>query len=185
MCTCLPPLHRAALEAVGKKNIALYVNIQGNLGALLLSGNQPNAAIEQLQQALDLVKSEDQPLHQHAGLLFNLGKALTTVGKLEAADETYATAASAAYGQDFASYSKALAARRHMTQDETVQAVRVAKAARQHFQQRKELAFLKELQPDDAVGRVEPEEQKWIAQADSMELVWLHFALFNYHHKAK
>jgi hypothetical protein len=57
--------------------------------------------------------------------LFNLGKALTTIGKLQEADEVYAQAAQAAYGHDLGSYAKAIAAPRSIGQEAALQAVQV------------------------------------------------------------
>lgn len=178
-------LCRAALDAISQQNAALYINVQGNLGALLLSGNEPEAAILELQQALQLAEQQQQPLQQHAGLLFNLGKALTTVGKLPEAETTYATATSAAHGHDFASYSKALAAKRSIEPAAAEQAVEVAEAARQHCGSQQQLAFLRDYRPSGVGGQVQVEKQEWIEQADSVDMVWLHFALFNYYHHSK
>eukprot|EP00878_Enallax_costatus_P014847 GHUV01015542.1.p1 GENE.GHUV01015542.1~~GHUV01015542.1.p1 ORF type:complete len:360 (+),score=114.06 GHUV01015542.1:181-1260(+) len=180
--------YRAALKSLGQQKSALYINVQGNLGALLLGGNQPEAAVAELQQALALAQQQDQPLHQYAGILFNLGKALTTVGNLSEAEDTYALAAAAAYGHDFGSYSKALAAKRSIEKAAAEQAAQVATAARQHFGKLQKLAFLKDAQLPQVTGSAEVQnlkQQDWIQRTDAVELVWLHFALFNYHHRSQ
>lgn len=116
---------RAALNGLPADQSALHINIQGNLGALLLASNDPEAAIQELQAALSMSQAQQLPLHQFAGLLFNLGKALTTVGKLQEADEAYAQAAQAAYGHDLSSYAKAIAAPRSIGMEAAMQAVQV------------------------------------------------------------
>jgi hypothetical protein len=74
------------------------MHIQGNLGALLLSADRPAEAIAELQAALETGRALEQHLgggsrsktqqqeqqevaQQLGGLLFNLGKALTSVGR--------------------------------------------------------------------------------------------------------
>jgi tetratricopeptide (TPR) repeat protein len=117
---------RAALSGLPADQGSLHINIQGNLGALLLAGNEPAAAIHELEAALLEAQIQQLPLHQFAGLLFNLGKALTTVGRLQEADETYAKAAQAAFGHDLGSYAKAVAAPRSIGGDTAMQAVQAS-----------------------------------------------------------
>lgn len=116
---------RAALNGLPADQGSLQINIQGNLGALLLAGNDPEAAIQELQAALEAAQSQQLPLHHFAGLRFNLGKALTTVGRLKEADEAYNQAAQAAYGHDLGSYAKAMAAPRSIGKEAVMQAVQV------------------------------------------------------------
>lgn len=163
----------------------MYINIQGNLAALLLSGNEPEAAIDELQAALQHAEQQGLLLQQFAGLLFNLGKALTTVGKLEEADETYARAAEAAFGHDLGSYSKAVAAPRALQGEVAAQAVWVAQAGRAHFQKQQGLEFLQGMQVKDP-GEVRVLHGKaldWITASNSIELVWLHFAIYKHYHR--
>ena len=54
---------------------------------------------------------------QIAGFLFNKGKALSMLGKLEAADSTYQQALDAARGVDPSSYAKAAAAKERLPSD--------------------------------------------------------------------
>lgn len=179
---------RAALKLLDQQKAGLYINVQGNLGALLLGSDHPEAAVAELQQAIALAQRLQQPLHQYAGILFNLGKAFTTVGNLSKAEDTYAEAASAAYAHDFASYSKALAAKRSIDSAAAEQAAQVATLARQYFSKTPKLGFLKDVQLATVSSQTtDPklQQQEWIQQADSVELVWLHFALFNSYHRNK
>lgn len=123
---CLLPPHtcRKALELIDPagEHAHVYVYVQGNLGALLLSADRPAEAIAELQDALQLGQQLQKQLKQQikrlrkksradkkqqkqqgeddqqqavlklqealqevqkqlGGLLFNLGKALTSVGR--------------------------------------------------------------------------------------------------------
>eukprot|EP00879_Flechtneria_rotunda_P025263 GHRR01026836.1.p1 GENE.GHRR01026836.1~~GHRR01026836.1.p1 ORF type:complete len:269 (+),score=92.12 GHRR01026836.1:238-1044(+) len=176
--------YRSAL-ATWEDTSPLYVNILGNLATLLLNGNNPDIAVAELQQAIQLAKQQQQPAHQSAGLLFNLGKAFTTIGKLSEADAAYLEAAAVAYGHDLSSYGKALAAAKSIRSQAAMQAAMVAKAAHQHFAKQEGLGFLKEVQLESAHEQQKHDavhETTWIQQADSVDLVWLHFALYRYHH---
>lgn len=105
---------RKALELISPdgEHASIYMQVQGNLGALLLSADRPVEALKELQGALQLGQHLHQELQkqlqqlqqkghgqqQHAavqqhqqeldeidkqlgGMLFNQGKALTSVGR--------------------------------------------------------------------------------------------------------
>jgi hypothetical protein len=87
------------------------------------------------------------------GILFNLGKALTTVGRFEAANEVYATTAIQAYGHDISSYSKALAAMQTLDAETAASAAWVAAAARGHVRTLAGFKFLKYMKLKDASAK--------------------------------
>ena len=100
-----------ALISPDGEHASIYMHVQGNLGALLLSADRPAEAITELQAALQLgqklqkqLNKQIKKLKKHAtaqrqqqgqqqqqelqevekqlgGLMFNLGKALTSVGR--------------------------------------------------------------------------------------------------------
>jgi len=99
---------RKALELISPdgEHASIYMQVQGNLGALLLSADRPVEALKELQEALQLgqhlhrklqqqLQQKGHGQQQHAavqqeldevdkqlgGILFNQGKALTSVGR--------------------------------------------------------------------------------------------------------
>lgn len=124
LCPALPDvymhmcLHRKALSLINPQGEhgPVYMHVQGNLGALLLSADRPSEAITEFQAALELGGQLEQQIKQQikqrqkkrkgqgkqqqqqqgvaelqqelqdvqqqlGGTLFNLGKALTSLGR--------------------------------------------------------------------------------------------------------
>lgn len=119
--------YRKALDLI--PHDVTRVMVLGNLGALLLGTERVHDALSALDEAAELVMSGaagSDSAWRLGSVLFNRGKALTALGRLQEADNAYTQAGLAAYGFELSSYSKAMAAISELSTQQLDEAERVA-----------------------------------------------------------
>ncbi len=200
--------YRAALRLSSPAAAAARVPVRSNLAVLLLNAGRLDAAVREFDAAIKQARALKLPPGEVAPMQFNRAKALAAAGRLEEAGGGYLEAARAAAGACLSTYGKALAAVERLEEGLAGEAAAVARRGRRLMASRPGLEFLAELEeswpeedhgsnssssttssssaPADSTGSGAAllHNDSWISAGTPTDLSWLHFALWNHHHRA-
>eukprot|EP01025_Chloroclados_australasicus_P038828 TRINITY_DN4009_c0_g1_i3.p1 TRINITY_DN4009_c0_g1~~TRINITY_DN4009_c0_g1_i3.p1 ORF type:complete len:435 (+),score=58.70 TRINITY_DN4009_c0_g1_i3:43-1305(+) len=161
-------------EAAYKKAVALtdrtdmHCLAYGNLGVLQMSSGRGDDALESYELALDAV-ARDQTANcgSGAGTIYNRGKALTMLGRMQEAQKSHEEAVNAARSTDASVYSKAFASLKNFSENLEEELMFVVDL----------LAGLKDL--NDFPQQITLQDAEWMkTELSKMDECWLNFAAY-------
>uniref|UniRef100_A0A061RHA9 protein-tyrosine sulfotransferase n=1 Tax=Tetraselmis sp. GSL018 TaxID=582737 RepID=A0A061RHA9_9CHLO len=141
-----------------------HVTVYGNMGALLMGYGETKQAIEALDTGLDTAERLGVAASQTGGLLYNRGKALTQLGEMDRAAESFLAAMDAARRHDPHIFTLAAVSLKHWDDSLLTEIEGVASFLQGESKQQS---------PD---GR--PEELSWVSGISQEDRGYLHMGLY-------